>query len=135
VSTVSSDLASDTSPWYAYSDTSLWSANQAPALYIVNTTKAYDPVGFMTIGGNSTASTNTTVPAGATTVGLTWYGTTVAFVGSDGDYETSFYATNTTTAGVYNLLWNQANTYDSSAVPITLKRTAPSVGSSKSHKH
>lgn len=107
---------------YAFSNDSLWSTADAPALYLVNTTGAYDPVGFSPVGN----ATNSSMPTGAQTSGFGWYGHTLAWVNSDGDYETLFYASNSTTSGTYNLLWNQPNQFSSDAVPVTIKSTAPS---------
>jgi hypothetical protein len=100
------DANASTAPWYIAANTtdsvnSTEAFTGSPLLYIVPTDGAFEQVGFT---GNASA-----VPAGGTTTGFSWFGTSVAFAGSESDFEMAFWAVNTDTAGLWSLYWGKNN--------------------------
>ncbi|KAI0536602.1 hypothetical protein GGR58DRAFT_474946 [Xylaria digitata] len=81
--------------------------------YIVPSSSEHQAVGF-----------NTTLPAGAATIGFVIYGRTVEYA-TETTYESQFYAQNSST-GVWNLWWNSNSTTVDDSVPVVLKTVGPS---------
>jgi hypothetical protein len=102
-------------PWTAISNTSAFSGN--PELYIITTSGSFSQVGFL--AANDTAAT------GETTLGLTFFGTTVAYAANDSDYQMQFWATSTNTTGIWQLMWNANGKLESNSIPVVLKSTPP----------
>lgn len=113
------DRSSTSLPWPITANSTSVTFNQTLDLYIVPTNGSFTQVGF---------STNTSVPTGGVTTGFGWYGKSVAYAASDSDYQLRFWATNTTTTGVFALYWN-ANTVATDtpvgAFPVAIKSTPP----------
>ena len=88
-------------------------------MYIVPTAGLYSQVGF---------TTTDNLPTDAVSTGFTWFGSSVAYVGSDSDYELLFSAVATNESEVYALYWNGAgSTVPDGSFPVTLKSTPPTV--------
>jgi hypothetical protein len=102
-------------PWTATSNTSAFSGN--PELYIITTSGSFSQVGFLT--ANDTAAT------GETSLGFTFFGTTVAYAANDSDYQMQFWAASTNTTGIWKLMWNANGKLESNSVPVVLKSTPP----------
>lgn len=85
--------------------------------YIIPTTDAFDPVGFI--------SSNETAPIGAETDGFRTYGTQVMY--TDGTtYKAQFWALQTSNGTTeWEIYWNESGDLQDGAVPVTLKTTAP----------
>lgn len=61
-----------------------------------------------------------TLPTNATTIGLTLFGTQVAFMSGD-ELLAQFWATSTNTTGLWSLNWNSDGASQDDSVPVTLK--------------
>ncbi|TVY29639.1 hypothetical protein LHYA1_G001017 [Lachnellula hyalina] len=113
------DRTSTTTPWPITANSTSVTFNSTLDLYIVPTNGTFTQVGF---------AANSSVPTGGVTTGFGWYGKSVAYAASDSDYQLRFWATNTTTTGIYALYWND-NTATSDtpegAFPVAIKSTPP----------
>ncbi|TVY21456.1 hypothetical protein LARI1_G000618 [Lachnellula arida] len=114
------DRSSTTTPWTITANSTTVTFNETLDLYIVPTSGSFTQVGF---------STNTSLPTGAVTTGFGWYGKSVAYATNSSEYELSFWASNTTTTGVYGLYWNAntavGNDNPTGAFPVAIKSTPP----------
>lgn len=108
------------SPWYvAANDTDSNSTSKIsgnPMFYIVTTSNSFEQAGFAT---NSSA-----VPTGGATTGFTWFGKAIAMV-TDNEYQSSFWAVNTSVSGLWSLYWGTNVTGSDDVFPVVLKNTAP----------
>jgi hypothetical protein len=112
------DADDTTVAWTIQPNSSAVSFNSTKSMYIVATTGSYAAVGF--------ADSTDTLPTGAVTTGFAFFGTSVAYAASESDYEMMFWASNSSTSGVYALYWNAAATsLPDGAFPVTVKTTAP----------
>ncbi|KAH8588999.1 hypothetical protein B0O99DRAFT_342394 [Bisporella sp. PMI_857] len=118
--TVDTNAAAD--PWYIAANTtdsvnSTAAFTGSPMFYIVPTDGSFEQAGF--------AANASAVPAGGKTTGFSWFGTSVAFAGSESDFEMAFWAVNTNTTGIWSLYWSKNNTNVDNSVSIVLKSTPP----------
>jgi hypothetical protein len=89
------------------------------ATFYVPTTDATDrQAGFLL--SNETASSDMTL------TGWQFYGQVLLLVGSDGAWNSLFYAEATDTDGLWALNWNNTGK-DSGAIPLAIKNNAPAV--------
>lgn len=102
---------------------SLNSTEDDASFYIVPDGDGYVPAGF---------TMNDTAPDGAETMGFVLYGSDIMFASGD-TYLYQFWASNTSTTGLWNLTWNvDGDSSDGSVVPVMLKAKAPSSDSRRS---
>ncbi|KAF2995156.1 hypothetical protein E8E14_000700 [Neopestalotiopsis sp. 37M] len=95
---------------------SLNSTEDDASFYIVPDGDGYVPVGF---------TINDTAPDGAATVGFVLYGSDIMFASGD-TYLYQFWASNTSTTGLWNVTWNVDGDKADGSVPVMLKPKAPS---------
>ncbi|KAF2661806.1 hypothetical protein K491DRAFT_687202 [Lophiostoma macrostomum CBS 122681] len=88
-------------------------------LYVVNSTDAFDSVGFATDGDNGTSSN--------TTSGFGLYGGWAFHQNGDGKIQMKFYATPTDDEDIYLVKWSAGGTQTSGDTPIALRTMAPTV--------
>ncbi|KAH8585413.1 hypothetical protein B0O99DRAFT_679416 [Bisporella sp. PMI_857] len=113
---LSTDSTDSSTPWTISSNTTSISG---ASMYIIPTSSSTEQVGFVTSNG--------TTPTGAATTGFTWFGTTLAYITSDGNYEMKFWAVATNETDLWSLVWNSDGALIENATPVTLKRTTPAV--------
>ncbi len=97
--------------------TSNSTGNSVGALYIVDSDASFAAAGFIT--------NNSTVPSGAVTSGFRLFGGQLVYLDSNGTMEAQFWATTTSSTGVWSLMWNSAGTSEDNSVPVAIKTKAP----------
>ena len=88
----------------------------------MNNTKYYihnNDTGLMQTGFTQAANSTTI------TSGFHFYGDYVMWEDDAGAYQTLFFAVPTTDTGVYKLSWGSGGENDSTAVPVSIRRLAP----------
>ena len=97
------------------SDNTLKATNKDNEMYYITTdTSALKQTGF-------TATANSSV----TTTNFTMLGEALYWVNETGEYQTYFYARNTSTDGVYQLLWGADGQDTDDVTPVALRSIAP----------
>lgn len=119
------DPASKTTAWTIAPNTTNSSSNvtfnRTLSMYIVIASMDFQQVGF--------ASSNDTLPSGATATGFTFIGTSAAYAASESDYQMQFWASTTNVTDLYALFWNGGGnaTTPNGSFPVVLKSTPPTV--------
>lgn len=89
-----------------------------PSLFINNSSGSFEPAGFISA---SEASGNDSI----TTAGFQTYGAYLMWLDSNDKLQSQWWAEETSTDGIYRVLWNTDGVESDSAIPVAIKSTKP----------